>query len=362
MFSVGFTSLRFNNWKMKKFRYMIEGFNDRWIYTQSEQVATFSSLPPGKYKFLLEVQGNNSGWQGMEKPLNITVKPPFWMTWPFILLVLFTAYFVVFLYQRGRSRVMLARQRELEQIIEKRTGELLKKNEELELANQAKDKFFSIVSHDLRSPFSGLIGIIELLNDPESELDEEKKRELMKTTEISAKNTFDFLETLLTWARSQMNQTICNPIESNLSDLLRNNVELKQAAAINKNITLRKHLPEKLDAFFDIEMINTVVRNILSNAIKFTNPGGTVDISLIIKSDEAEVIIADTGIGMSDNDLLNMFDLGKSSRKGTMGERGTGLGLIICKEFIAKNNGKLWVTPNDPKGTVFHFTLPVSKI
>lgn len=361
MFSIGFTSLRFNNWKLKKFRYMVEGFNDKWIYTQNEQVATFASLPSGKYKFLLEVQGNNSGWIAMDKPLNIIVKPPFWMTWQFILFALLVGSLSVFLYQRGRSRVMLARQRELEQIIEKRTAELVKKNEELEMANQTKSKFFSIVSHDLRSPFSALISIIELINEPDNELDEDKKRELLKSTEISAKNTFDFLETLLTWARSQMNQTACNPELSNLSLLLAQNVELKNPAAVNKGITLRKHLPEKLEAYFDIEMVNTVVRNLLSNAIKFTKPGGTVDVSLIIRTDEAEVIIADSGIGMTDDDLLHMFDLGKSSRKGTMGERGTGLGLIICKEFIEKSNGRIWANANEPRGTVLHFTLPVSK-
>ena len=144
--------------------------------------------------------------------------------------------------------------------------------------------------------------------------------------------------------------------------LIARNVELKKQTAANKGIKIVKHLPEKLDAFFDTEMINTVVRNILSNAIKFTKPGGKVEVSLTGWHGEAEIIIADTGIGMSGDELLHMFDLGKSSRKGTMGERGTGLGLIICKEFVEKNNGRIWATANEPQGTVFHFTLPLSKI
>lgn len=362
MFTLAFTSFRFNNWGLKKFRYKLEDFSDQWTYTENEQVATFASLPPGKYRFFLEVAGNNSGWQGMVRPLEILVKPPFWMTWTFVISIVSLVFLVVYLYHRRRSLVLIARQQELEQIIEKRTAELVKKNDELEIANQTKSKFFSIVSHDLRSPFSALIGIIELLNDPDSELDENKKRELLRSTEISAKNTFDFLETLLTWARSQMNQTVCNPAVNNLSLLLSQNIELKTPVAAGKGIIIKKHLPDKLDAFFDVEMINTVVRNILSNSIKFTKHGGMIEVTLKGKRDEAEVFVADTGIGMSGDEIYHLFDLGKSSRKGTMGERGTGLGLIICKEFIEKNKGRIWVTANKPQGTVFHFTLPIREI
>ena len=362
MFRIGFTILQFNNWRNRKFRFMLEGFNDKWIYAENERVATFASLPPGKYKFILEVQDGNFEWNAMDLPLNIVVKQPFWMTLPFIITVFIMAYLFFYLYQRRRSRILLVRQRELELIIEKRTSELVKKNTELEIANREKNKFFSIVSHDLRSPFSTLISIIELLNDPDSGLDEVKKKELLKSTEVSAKNTFGFLETLLTWARSQMNQISSNPEIIDLSKTIAQNVELKLPTAKSKGIAIRKHLPETLDAVFDVEMINTVLRNILSNALKFTRPGGIIDVSLAQKKDEAEVTIADSGIGMTEEDLIHIFDLGKNSRKGTMGEKGTGLGLIICKEFIEKNKGKLWVTANEPQGTVFHFTLPLSKI
>lgn len=360
--NIHFTTLQFNESKSGNVRYKLENFNVDWVYPQNEQVATFTNLKQGKYRFLLEVKDNNGEWKNLEPSLALVIKPPFWRTIPFFIFVVIGTLTVVYLVHYFQTKRYRDRQKELETEIEKRTIELVKKNEELLLANQSKDKFFSIVSHDLRSPFSGLIGLIELINDPESEINEEKKRELLKITEISAKNTFDFLETLLTWARSQMNQTISNQEIGNLSILLAQNIELKKQNAANKSIKIVKHLPEKLDAYFDKEMINTVIRNILSNAIKFTKPGGMVDVSLTGWQGEAEIIIADTGIGMSEDDILHMFDLGKSGRKGTMGERGTGLGLIICKEFVEKNKGRIWVTANEPQGTVFHFTLPLSKI
>ena len=360
--NIHFSTLQFNGKQSGNVRYKLENFNTDWVYPQNEQVATFTNLKQGKYSFMLEVKDNSGNWKNLDTPLSLVIKPPFWRTVPFFILVIIVTLSVIYVIHYFQTKRYLDRQKELETEIEKRTIELVKKNEELEIANQSKNKFFSIVSHDLRSPFSGLIGLIELINDPTNGLNEEKKIELLKLTEISAKNTFDFLETLLTWARSQMNQTACNPELNNLSMLIARNVELKKQTAANKGIKIVKHLPEKLDAFFDTEMINTVVRNILSNAIKFTKPGGKVEVSLTGWHGEAEIIIADTGIGMSGDELLHMFDLGKSSRKGTMGERGTGLGLIICKEFVEKNNGRIWATANEPQGTVFHFTLPLSKI
>jgi signal transduction histidine kinase/ligand-binding sensor domain-containing protein len=362
MMIIRFSSLRFNEWKLRKFRYKLEGFHQDWIYPHNEQVATFTALPPGKYNFLLEFQGNSKLWQKIKEPLEIIVKPPFWFTWPFILVIIIFVVTTVYLYQRQKTRIMLARHRELEDIIEKRTSELLKKNEELEAANQTKNKFFSIISHDLRSPFSGLLGILNLLNEPDSEIPSSKKQEMLKHAYDSAKITFELLETLLTWARSQMNETICKPGNHNICLMLEKNIELKSTAALAKRITFIRNMPENLVAYFDSDMINTVIRNILSNAIKFNYSGGLIYISASGINNEVVVKIADNGIGMQQSEIDQLFDIGRPGKTGTLGEKGTGLGLIICKEFVEKNNGRLWVTENEPQGTIFYFSLPVSKI
>ncbi len=362
MISLRFTSLRFNEQKSNTTRIKLEHFNDEWIYPQNEQIASYTNLKPGKYRFLFEVKGNNGEWIGLKYPLVIIVKPPFWKTVPFFIVTIVIIVVSLYWLHRFQTKQYLRRQKELELEIEKRTVELVKKNEELESANKAKAKFFSIISHDLRSPFSSVIGILDLLNEPGNGIDDAKKKELIGYAFTSAKNTFDLLETLLTWARSQMNQIVFNPAINDLAALLKNNMELKLLSSKSKDITLINKVPSKLEAFYDNDMIHTVVRNILGNALKFTGSGGEIVVSARISAGEAVVSIADTGVGMSADEMNSLFELGGTSKNGTQGERGTGLGLIICKEFIEKNAGKIWVSKNDPQGTVFYFTLPLGEV
>ena len=361
MINIRFTSLQFNNPGGQKFRYRLKGFDDSWIYPLNDQLASFSNLPPGEYIFQLEVQKNNGEWNGQESTLAIKIKPPFWMTLPFIGFTILFLILAMFLILRVRSKTLLVRQHELEQIIDKRTEELTTKNEELEKLNQTKNKFFSIISHDLRSPFSGVQGILDMLNDSEYKLEEKTQKQLLKSAKVSANNTFELLENLLTWARSQMNKSDCNLRLNNLSELLRKSIELKKVVAEQKEITLIAKFPEKLEAYFDSNMIDTVIRNILSNAVKFSQHGGKIEVMAEAQNEEVIVHITDSGIGLKEEETRKLFEIEKETRRGTEGEKGTGLGLIICKEFIEKNFGRIWATPNNPKGTVFHFTIPVKK-
>lgn len=357
--SIRFTTLRFNSGELQKFRYKLEGFDDRWFFPQDEQVATFTHLPPGKYIFLVEANENNK-WEGLSASVSIKVKPPFWKTLPFMVSVSILFIVLVYLAVWARSRVLLLRQKELERIIDERTRELIQKNEELEKTNQTKNKLFSIISHDLKSPFSGLLGILEVLTEHNNGLEEQKQKELLLTAKNSANNTFELLETLLTWARSQMKETTSRPKNHNLATLLEKNIELKQPSALQKEISIEKEFSGKLMAYFDENMINTVIRNILNNAVKFTRPGGKIKISAWEQIEDVTVCIADTGIGLTDDEKKQLFDIGKTSRRGTQGEKGTGLGMVICKEFVEKCHGKIWAAPNQPKGTAFYFTVPVS--
>ena len=361
MINIRFTSFQFNNPGGQKFRYRLEGFDDSWIYPMNDQLASFSNLPPGEYVFKLQIQKNNGDWNGQESELAIKIKPPFWMTLPFIGVTILFFILALFIILKVRSRSMLLRQYELEQIIDKRTEELTIKNQELEKSNQTKNKFFSIVFHDLKSPFSGLLGILELLNDPENKLEEKTQKQMLKSAKDSANNTFELMENLLVWARSQMNKSDCHPQINNLSELLRKNIELKQVDAEQKEIKVITEIPEKLEAYFDLNMIDTVIRNILSNAIKFSEPGGKIIVLAETQKEEIIVKIADTGIGLKEEETAILFEIDKKLKRGTGGEKGTGLGLIICKEFIEKNGGRIWVTPNMPIGTVFNFTIPEKK-
>ncbi len=358
MISIRFANLLFSNPERQKFRYRMKGLTEQWHYPQNEQVATFSYLPPGNYTFELETQDKTGNWNGEQVLLSFVVKPPFWKTVPFYLLLALIIIASILLIIYTKSRVFLIRQKELEKIIDARTRELLYNNAELEKINQTKDKLFSIISHDLRSPFAGVLGILELLSDKETEMEEHRKQELLVMAKNSAESTFELLENLLTWAHSQMKKTVSKPLKQNLAPVLNKNVELRRVSAQQKEIEIHKDFPEQLEAKFDFDMVNTVVRNLLNNAVKFTHPGGKIFVTAFRNQHEVEINIADTGIGIDMEDATNLFYNDNISRKGTLGEKGTGLGLIICREFIEKNYGKIRAFPNQPKGTVFSFTLP----
>jgi signal transduction histidine kinase/ligand-binding sensor domain-containing protein len=362
MINTRFTTINFNYQSRLFYRYKLEGFNSDWVHPQNEQVATYTNLSPGIYTFWIEVQDKNGKWKSQPALFQLKIKAPFWKTPLFIILfVIFLVALFVFILKL-RSRTLIKRQKSLEQIIDERTRELQQKNLQLEQANQTKNKFFSIISHDLRSPFSGLVGILDVLTNSDYNMERNKQKKLLQTAKKSADNTFELLENLLTWARSQMEKTNVSPKTENLGKILQNNIELKQASAQQKEITIYHDFPENIEAFFDADMINTVTRNLLSNALKYTSPGGEITVTAESKNGFITAHIADTGIGMDEDEMRQLFSLNNKSRNGTLGEKGTGLGLIICKEFIEKNNGKIWVTPNHPNGTVFHFSVPQQEL
>lgn len=358
--NIRFAAPIFNNSTEPGFRYMMKGFEDQWNYTQSEQIATYTNLPPGDYTFLVEVEDASGNWNQNAAYFSLEVEPPFWKTIPFYILIIAAFISSLFLVSYTRTRIFLHRQKQLEKIIRTRTLELTNKNAELEKINQTQTKLFSIISHDLRSPFAGVLGILELLADDDSGIEEERKTELLVMAKNSAENTFELLENLLTWAHSQMKNNESKLAKHNLGLLLKKNVELRKASAQQKEIEILKNFPDNLYATFDREMINTIIRNLLNNAVKFTHPGGKIEVSATRINGEVKVSIADTGIGIEEDKAENLFHLGNSNCKGTFGEKGTGLGLIICREFIEKNNGSIGFAANDPKGTVFYFSLPAN--
>ena len=224
--------------------------------------------------------------------------------------------------------------------------------------NATKDKLFSIIAHDLRSPFSSILGFSELLI---KNTDPEKTKQFSELIHLSAKSAFELLETLLTWARlqsgnitSQPEQLQLFPIVDGIMDLLRNQAELKSISIINA-------IDHGVSIFADANMINTVIRNLLTNAIKYTGKNGEVSISGKRMHDIIEITVSDNGIGISQENLDKLFKIEhKVSSPGTNNEQGTGLGLILCKEFIEQNGGKIWVESELGKGSRFRFTLPVT--
>jgi len=238
--------------------------------------------------------------------------------------------------------------------------EALKESEiKLRELNSVKDKFFSIIAHDLRGPFNGLFGLLDMVREDFGEMSPEAIKGNLDDINDIMRNLYQLLEDLLEWGRIQRNVIEFTPQKENLCHTIQNVVDLYAVNAKNKNIAIHIDMPESLIVRYDKKMISTIVRNFLTNAIKFTEPHGSIN--MIVKDNPAEVKVSvqDTGIGISQKNLNRLFDLTEFfSTQGTNNESGTGLGLILCKEFVDKHNGKISVETELNKGSIFAFTLP----
>lgn len=238
-------------------------------------------------------------------------------------------------------------------------AELRLKSQKLQELMAEKDKFFSILAHDLRSPFNGLLGLTQYLEEHQAKLSAD---EIGSTVTLLRKSTFklyQLLENLLEWSRIQRGNLSFNPEPCHLESLINQALDIVRESAANKKLTLTSIIPSDIYIMADPQMINTIVRNLAFNAVKFTPEGGRINIKAVTNSDETiDVAVSDTGIGMSEVIISNFFKVnGYSNRLGTCGEPSSGLGLIICKEFIEKHGGHLRVESAEGKGSTFTFTL-----
>ena len=240
-------------------------------------------------------------------------------------------------------------------------AEATQSKQELEKLNQEKDRFFSIISHDLRSPFTSLLGYTGMIAMYADTMPKEKLVDAAATINDSASRVFALLENLLEWARLQMNQIPSEPVKLDISEMINKTIDILGPVGTDKGILIENNAPIDLTAFADAHMIDTVIRNLTSNAIKFTPTDGKVTIGGQSIDAVCEVSVSDTGIGMTPEQISNMFNIGdKNSTKGTEGEAGTGLGLLLCKDFMDKCHGSITAESTPGKGTTFTITLPTS--
>jgi signal transduction histidine kinase len=318
---------------------------------------------------------NNDGiWNENETSLRIIILPPWWATWWFRLIEFSVAVFLLTFFYFSRMNRLKNQKLLLEELVAKKTSELTQKqemilqqdenlknsNKKLTILNATKDKFFSIIAHDLKNPFNSILGFSELLVEEFKELTEEKKLEFILAIHESSRRIYVLLENLLEWASTQTGNIRFHPEVIDLNEVLETNFALIKNKFDEKGIRFSKDLPDKTLAFADYNMISTVIRNLIGNAIKFTEKG---EIKATIKpvNSHLEVSISDSGIGISAKIRAGLFEIDhKKSTTGTRGEKGSGLGLLICKEFVLKNGGEISVTSEEGKGTTFTFTVPRS--
>ena len=233
---------------------------------------------------------------------------------------------------------------------------------ELQRINAEKDRFFSIIAHDLRGPFSSFLGVTQLLDEKLSELTKEDIQDFAASMRISATNLFSLLENLLQWAKIKQGLIPFEPTNMLLFKIAEESIVNVHEPAKNKGIEIINNIRNDVEVYADKNMLQTVIRNLVSNAIKFTPKGGKISINAKAGEDKtAEISVKDSGIGMNQTMVDNLFRLDvRTNRPGTEGEASTGLGLILCKDFIEKQGGKIWVESEEGKGSVFCFTIPGS--
>ena len=264
-------------------------------------------------------------------------------------------------YRKNRklSKELFSINRNLENLVIERTKKIEAQNIQLTNLNETKDRFFSIIAHDLKSPISSMLSILDLFSAHRDRFDEKSTELLIEDIHKSTGRTYNLLENLLNWAQSQRGEIQYKPTNFELYSLLNANIELMTLPFEKKQIKLTKKTKQKLLCFADKSMIDLVIRNLLSNAIKFTPVGGEISINHKEQGSMISVTIKDSGIGIKKENLRKLFDSGvKFTTWGTDDEKGSGLGLILCKEFIEKNKGTLKVESIEGKGSSFIFSIP----
>ncbi len=260
----------------------------------------------------------------------------------------------------GEARLLNGISNLLGKIIEShQTIDELKQSEaKLKRMNGAKDKFFSIIAHDLRNPFQGLIAGSNLLLKYQDVFEREKITELIEGIYLTSNQSYELLENLLDWSKNQAGEVQCRPSQFNLNAIVSKNVNLIMESARLKGVDIVNEVDSGVFVYADKHMIQTVSRNILTNAVKFTGHGGIIRISSNNCDDEIKITVSDTGVGIREEDKAKLFRIGETCiRIGTAKEKGSGLGLNLCKDFVELNGGRIWVESEPGKGSNFYFTL-----
>lgn len=259
---------------------------------------------------------------------------------------------------KNLNKGLLAKQEKVEELNKK----LVESEKNLIEINKTKDHFFSIISHDLRSPFASIVSFSRIIKRDIDNLSKEELQELTNELDKSVIKINNLLDNLLQWSRSQTGKIRYKPNYFNLKEIITDNLNLFSSNAKDKNIELKEYVDEGIEAWADIDMCDTIIRNLLSNALKYTHSKGKIGIGASVAGDMVEVSVTDTGIGISESDQEKLFRIDKlHSTFGTNDEKGSGLGLLLCKEFVEKQGGKMSLTSSPGKGSTFSFTIPIKQ-
>ncbi len=361
--------------------YMLAGIDRQWTRTGDEREVSFSQIPPGMYTLRIKA------WRGADESraktvsLTLVVTPPWWKTWWFILISASAMLIIAVAVIRMRFKRVLAQTQRLEAQVSERTQELRTayqeinaqnislsehqlviemKNEELSRTLSTKDRLLSIIAHDLKNPMFAIVMLLELLQKRFDDLDNDKKLKFIGNALDSARLLQNEMVKLLEWATLQHRDQVFDPQETGIGAIVRDTISLLSQTADTKGVEIKFEPVTLPNSYVDARMIATVIRNLISNAIKFTPQGGTITIKAVQHGETIQISVQDSGVGMTPEQIASLFAPDTfASTRGTNSEKGTGLGLKICYEFVQKNNGTIDVESVPGSGSTFIITLPV---
>lgn len=368
-FSIEFAALDFKASEALRYQFRLDPFDKDWSSSSGQKMASYTNLNPGHYTFRVRSTNSDGVWNETEKILTIYIRPPYWKTWWFRILGFFilVSGFVFFLQQREvtfkKSKLML------EQKVEERTMEIVSQKEKIELqnkeldeANRLKTRFFNIIAHDLKNPVISFNQLTDQLVENYHSFSETERANIVQFVSKSARQILILLDELLIWARAQSNRIDYQFASHELSGLVKLAVDSVELMALNKPIMIKNRCREPIQVYCDENSVTTILRNLLTNAIKFSNPDSYIEIGCTLHNKFVHIFVKDFGIGISDDIQKKLFRIDeKITSRGTSGEQGTGLGLYICYEFVKGNGGSIWFESQKGKGSVFWFSLPLNE-
>ncbi len=338
----------------KAYEYLLKGkiINDSVLNAQ-----TTEKISQIQYQYEItqrEADNEHLMKENLNKELQLSKKNTFLFILSGVIAII--ALMVGFLYNQNRIK------RRANAMLEEKNNLIEKQKDDLVTLNASKDKFLSILAHDIKNPLSTILGISELMYTENEKLTKEEKAIFTKDIHTLATNLFEIINTLLSWAVSQGGLTAVNPQNFNIKALAEKSTQNLKTVAKQKSINIIVEGSDEIDVFADSNMLLSVLHNLISNAIKFTYKEGEIKIVIEKESnDYAKVSVIDNGIGLTEKSIEKLFRYDKHFlNKGTAGESGTGLGLILCKDFVEKNGGKIWVESEPKKGSTFRFTIPLA--
>jgi signal transduction histidine kinase len=365
-FTIEFAALEFTNPAKNRYAYKLEGVDDDWNDIGTRNFVAFTNLSPGEYTLYVKGCNNDGRWNETGVNLSIIIYPPWWKSKAayaaYILMLVVVVFLFIKIRERSHTRelsILEEKVRLRTHLIEEQKSEIVTKNEELNELNAAKDKFFSIIAHDLRNPFNAITGLTDILLINLDNLDITKLQKTLENIKGSSEQAHELLENLLLWARSQTGTISFRQVPIDLKIQAEESIELVALQAARKNISIISDF--KTDGLIsgDVNMMNTILRNLLTNALKFTPRNGEVRVGIFQNNGFYILSIKDNGIGIPADKLKNLFSIDTAHKtKGTDQEPGTGLGLILCKEFIEKHGGRLEVESEVGKGSEFRVIIP----